>query len=115
MSGSPSLLLFVLDADTGLSPDGKEDGGGTGERSWWPLKRDARVTALEQTVKGADAGKAGVALGRDGGEEGKALKGCQAADRLTFRRQVHGIRANFISPKPGLPQSWEFIMRIYIL
>lgn len=44
MSGSPSLL-FVLDAATGLNPDGKEDGGGTGERGWWPLKSDARVTA----------------------------------------------------------------------
>jgi hypothetical protein len=28
---SPSLL-FVPEANTGLNPDGKEDGGGTGER-----------------------------------------------------------------------------------
>lgn len=44
MSGSPSLL-FVLDTATGLNPDGKEDGGGCGERECWPLKSDARVTA----------------------------------------------------------------------
>ena len=44
MSGSSSLL-FVLDAATGLNPDGKEDGGGTVERGWWPLKSDARITA----------------------------------------------------------------------
>jgi hypothetical protein len=45
MSGNPSLL-FVLDAANGLNPDGKEDGGGTGERGWWPFKSDARITAV---------------------------------------------------------------------
>lgn len=50
MSGNPSLL-FVLDAATGLNPDGKEDGGGTGERGWWPLKSDARITAATNPSK----------------------------------------------------------------
>ena len=49
-SGNRSLL-FVLDAATGLSPDGKEDGGGTGERGWWPLNSDARMTAAAKLFK----------------------------------------------------------------
>jgi len=51
LSGSPSLL-FALDAATGLKPDGKEDGGGTGERGWWPLNSDARITAVAKPSRG---------------------------------------------------------------
>ena len=50
MSGNLSLL-FVLDATAGLNPDGKEDGGGTGERGWWPLNSDARITAATKRLK----------------------------------------------------------------
>ena len=50
LSGNPSLL-FVLDATVGLSPDGKEDGGGTGERGWWLLNSDARITAATKRLK----------------------------------------------------------------
>lgn len=48
--GNPSLL-FVPNATTGLNPDGKEDGGGTGERGWWPLNSDARITAATKPSK----------------------------------------------------------------
>lgn len=44
--GSRSLL-FVPGTVTGLSPDGKEDGGG---RGGWPL-RNARVTATAKPSK----------------------------------------------------------------
>ena len=50
LSGNPSLL-FVLDATIGLNPDGKEDGGGTGERGWWLLNSDARITAATKRSK----------------------------------------------------------------
>ena len=50
LSGNPSLL-FVFDATTGLNADGKEDGGGTGERGWWPLNNDARATAATKPSK----------------------------------------------------------------
>ena len=50
LSGNRSLL-FVLDATIGLSPDGKEDGGGTGERGWWLLNSDARITAATKRLK----------------------------------------------------------------
>ena len=49
-SGNQSRL-FVLDATTGLSPDGKEDGGGTRERGWWPLNNDARIAAATKPSK----------------------------------------------------------------
>lgn len=55
LSGNPSLL-FVPDATSGLNPDGKEDGGGTGERGWCPLNSDARATDATKRSKKADTG-----------------------------------------------------------
>ena len=68
MSSNPSLLL-VFDATTGLNPDGKEDGGGTGERGWWPLKSDARVIGVTKPLKKHTQGWPVSPLGEGDSEE----------------------------------------------